>query len=199
MENLSDKLKNAIVKSGQLSAVFILSFMIIVFLIFHKKEAWQAILSVEEFAEHHLFLVLFVLTISVVYLYRKKLIDEVKSKKNRIIKHYKMRLLKEKTPSVLFKNHSDEKIYFINKEMVDVLKFPNEEVLMDDKLIIKRKYDIMYASILGNKFKHKSKIYFKDSESNKCIETTIWHADENFISLKSGKVIPVNRITKIKY
>jgi len=179
--------------------IYILSFMIVMFLFFHKKEAWEGFILIEEYMEHHIFLVFLTLSFSIIYYYRKKLLKKIEAKKAKVVNHYKLRLIKQKAPQVSFNIDSDDCFFYIQKESLVFLKFPSEEVLEDDKLIFKRKYDLLYATLLGNRFKHKAKIYFKDDSSYKCVETTIWQHDDHFISLKGGKTMPINRITKIKY
>lgn len=82
----------------------------------------------------------------------------------------------------------------IEKEKVEVLRFPNEEVLNSPELIAKRKSDLERALSLGNMDQIKFKIYFEDNESQKYIETTVWGVTDKRIILKQGMVIPINRI-----
>lgn len=183
-----------------MSVLYCLSFLIVMFIFFHKKEAWEALVSIEEFAEHHLFLCFFTTGIILLFIYRNKLKEQIEYKKERIAKQYRIKAITQKTyrqSEVL--NPDNHKYDFLEKEAVRFLKFPNEEILKDEAEILKRKCDLAYALLLGNNFKHKVKIYFKDSDSKRLIETTIWHADEKFISLKSGSILPINRIIKIEY
>ena len=87
----------------------------------------------------------------------------------------------------------------IEKEQVSGLTFPKEEVLTDAKAIKERLNTLERGMTLGNLQKQKSRIYFKDNEGEKVVETTIWAVTSNFILLKYGVSIPINRILKIKF
>ena len=87
----------------------------------------------------------------------------------------------------------------IDKEQVAGLKFPKEEVLTDQRAIKERQSTLERGMTLGNLQKQKSRIYFKDDKSEKVVETTIWAVTSNFILLKYGISIPINRILKIKF
>ena len=82
----------------------------------------------------------------------------------------------------------------IEKEFVGQLKFPRKDVLQKDEQKRERAQTIMKATRLGNGSKIKVKIVFEDSESLKFVHTTIWGATPNFIILKRGVTIPINRI-----
>ncbi|RMG83668.1 MAG: hypothetical protein D6707_00610 [Bacteroidetes bacterium] len=82
----------------------------------------------------------------------------------------------------------------IQKEFVGQLKFPREEVLKNPDLQKERTQSILNATRLGNGSKIKVKIIFEDSEGLKLVYTTIWGATPNFIILKRGVTIPINRI-----
>lgn len=90
-----------------------------------------------------------------------------------------------------------ETAVLIQKEDVIGLKFPNEEVLDNeaDKSILRKKLE--QATALGNMERSKIKIYFKDNEGLKKVETTIWATGEKNIVLKQGITIPIKRIIDI--
>ncbi len=85
----------------------------------------------------------------------------------------------------------------IEKEEIEHLKFPNEEVLTDKMQIKEREVELNRALALGNLEHTKIKIYFEDNTSKKMAETTIWGVTDQRIILKQGIVIPINRIHKI--
>jgi uncharacterized protein (UPF0248 family) len=87
----------------------------------------------------------------------------------------------------------------IDKETIAKLKFPKEEVLTGIREIKERYNTLQRAMTLGNLQKQKSRIYFKDEEGEKVVETTIWAVTSNFILLKYGITIPINRIVKIRF
>jgi hypothetical protein len=82
----------------------------------------------------------------------------------------------------------------IEKENIEGLKFPNQEVLNSDVEIQKRQSDLERALSLGNMEQIKIKIFFEDTQSQKYVETTVWGVTDKRVILKQGVVIPINRI-----
>ena len=85
----------------------------------------------------------------------------------------------------------------IEKENIEALKFPSNEVLTDEKLIEERNSELTRALSLGNLEHTKIKIYFEDDQSRKLVETTVWGVTDKRVILKQGVVIPINRVHKI--
>lgn len=85
----------------------------------------------------------------------------------------------------------------IEKEMINSLKFPQNEVLTDAAQIREREVELNRALALGNLEHTKIKIYFEDENSRKLVETTVWGVTDKRVILKQGTVIPINRILKI--
>lgn len=85
----------------------------------------------------------------------------------------------------------------IEKEKIETLKFPHDEVLSDVKLIKERETELNRALALGNLEHTKIKIYFEDDQSRKLVETTVWGVTDKRVILKQGVVIPINRVHKI--
>lgn len=85
----------------------------------------------------------------------------------------------------------------IEKELIEKLKFPKDEVLTDKAAIKEREMEMNRALALGNLEHTKMKIYFEDDTSKKMTETTVWGVTDSRIILKQGVVIPINRIHKI--
>ncbi|MBI3519121.1 MAG: hypothetical protein HY062_07160 [Bacteroidetes bacterium] len=85
----------------------------------------------------------------------------------------------------------------IEKEVIETLKFPHNEVLTDDHLIKERDTELSRALALGNLEHTKIKIYFEDDKSRKLVETTVWGVTDKRVILKQGVVIPINRVHKI--
>ena len=86
----------------------------------------------------------------------------------------------------------------IEKEKVEMLNFPEKEVLITSEEISRRKHEMERAMLLGNNHKHKVKIVFEDDDCVKEVETTIWGLIGKWILLKKGVVIPIHRIHEIK-
>jgi hypothetical protein len=85
----------------------------------------------------------------------------------------------------------------IEKEAVRKLTFPNAEVLSSREDRRRRDIELNRALVLGNMDRSKVRIIFSDDEGKKMIETTIWAVTPERIILKSGMMIPVNRIHEI--
>ncbi len=85
----------------------------------------------------------------------------------------------------------------IEKEKIEMLKFPHDEVLTDANLIKERNSELNRALSLGNLEHTKIKIYFEDDQSCKSVETTVWGVTDKRVILKQGLVIPINRVHKI--
>lgn len=85
----------------------------------------------------------------------------------------------------------------IPKELIETLKFPNHEVLVDKHLIMERDSELNRALTLGNLEHTKIKIYFEDDQSRKLVETTVWGVTDKRVILKQGVVIPIHRVHKI--
>lgn len=86
----------------------------------------------------------------------------------------------------------------VEKDMIKQLVFANNDVLKTNEEVLERRDNLQKAVMLGNAIKHKVKIFFKDQQSNKHVETTVWHVDEKHISLKSGITLPVSSIYKVE-
>lgn len=85
----------------------------------------------------------------------------------------------------------------IEKEAVENLHFPAENVLEDKDEMNQLYQDLGRALTLGNIEHEKIKIYFEDNSGKKVVNTTIWGVTDKRIILKQGVVIPINRIYKI--
>ena len=86
----------------------------------------------------------------------------------------------------------------IEKEKISGLKFPDNDVLMDNDEIKLRSQNLERALKLGNLEHNKIKIVFEDSESVKQVETTVWGVTDKRVILKQGVVIPIHRIHHVK-
>ena len=85
----------------------------------------------------------------------------------------------------------------IDKDSISNLTFPNEEVLTTKEAKKNRRSCLQRAAVLGNIYRTKMKIIFKDSVGLKKVNTTIWAQTEKYIVLKSSKLIPLNRVVDI--
>lgn len=85
----------------------------------------------------------------------------------------------------------------IEKEAIETLRFPHNEVLEDEAAINQRENELERALSLGNLEHSKIKIFFEDDLSQKVVETTVWALTDESVVLKKGVGIPINRILKI--
>jgi sensor histidine kinase regulating citrate/malate metabolism len=83
----------------------------------------------------------------------------------------------------------------IEKETIPSLKFNDKSTVEQHPDILKQ---IEKATILGNAHRTKVSIFFRDDESVKRVETTIWAAGTKFICLKGGVWIPISRLIEVK-
>lgn len=86
----------------------------------------------------------------------------------------------------------------IEKEEVESLHFPSEDVLTTENDKAQRKIAVDRAISLGNLEHYKVKIYFADAEGEKLVHTTIWAVTDEAIVLKQNVVIPFKRIIKLE-
>ena len=84
----------------------------------------------------------------------------------------------------------------IEKETIQLLSFPQSDVLDNSEEIQQRHLDLHRALALGNLEHSKIKIYFEDNQSKKVVETTVWAVTDQRVILKQGRSIPINRIYK---
>lgn len=86
----------------------------------------------------------------------------------------------------------------IEKESIENLKFPHEEVLKDKEKIKERTENLNKALTLGNLEHFKIKIYFEDDIKKRMVDTTVWALTDERVVLKQGVIIPTNRIHKLE-
>ena len=87
----------------------------------------------------------------------------------------------------------------IEKEHLANVKFVGYEVLKDLSARQERRTLIERAMIVGNNSKSKSKILFESEQGKLQVETTIWAATDDVVTLKGGLMIPVHCIEKVEF
>src|SRR5579885_2581000 len=85
---------------------------------------------------------------------------------------------------------------FIEKEHIAGLYFPKDEVLSTVEEIEERRADAERTTFLGNGYRGKVTIYFRDSKGLKQVETTVWEVTDTLVMLKDNLSIPLHRIIK---
>ncbi len=94
-------------------------------------------------------------------------------------------------------NATSNQPVLIDKDVVKDLRFPAAEVLSSPEDIARRRNELSRALVLGNVDHNKVRIIFSDTEGPKMVETTIWAVTESRVVLKSGMVLPINRILEV--
>ncbi|MCB9171019.1 MAG: hypothetical protein H6597_02070 [Flavobacteriales bacterium] len=86
----------------------------------------------------------------------------------------------------------------IAKEDIPSLRFPKAPVNLDPAHHHALLMKVQRAMRLGNGYRGKCRILFRDSEGLKVVETTIWSYDDHAILLKSGIAIPLARVLDVE-
>jgi hypothetical protein len=86
----------------------------------------------------------------------------------------------------------------IEKEDIVNLRFPKEPLqrTKDEQKILMMK--LQKAQTLGNVHHNKIKIYFQDNQGQKVVNTTVWALGTDYVVLKKGIFIPINRIVDVE-
>lgn len=158
-----------------------------------------------EFAEHHYFWFGFIsfligMTFLRVYILLYEQVSNPSSKGYIGIKS--MFENSNKTKQAFSRNEvSDSSLdyQFIEKNKINTLNFPKEDVLNSPEQIKMREFELIKSMSLGNRYKHKVKIFFRDINAKRYTETTIWYADTKYITIKGGIALPVRSIYKIEF
>ncbi|MCP4437832.1 MAG: hypothetical protein GY810_02725 [Aureispira sp.] len=80
------------------------------------------------------------------------------------------------------------------------LLFAKDEVLVDVKKVLSRKFHLKRALLLGNLYKRKVTLKFKTIEGSlRRVEATVWAVGDKFVSLKAGITIPIKSIVSVEY
>ena len=93
----------------------------------------------------------------------------------------------------------EESTVLIDKEEINLLHFPKEDVLYRTADKIKREEELKKALSLGNLNHFKVKIFFEDIEGAKSVDTTIWGLTTTSVILKKGVTIPISRVNGIEF
>jgi len=177
----------------------LLAFIIGIIALFTPTSVLNAIY---DFEQHHLILFCFISLLAFM-LFLKLHLSIVKAEGKLKIKmlHFKKLMLQKDDSTPLSEDpliyNDEKKSELINKKDVRILKFDDRDALLSNELKKIRERDLKKAMILGNSYKHKVKLFFRDCNSFKHVETTVWCVDEKYVSLKAGILIPKKSIYKI--
>ncbi|WP_281989385.1 hypothetical protein [Aquimarina aggregata] len=92
---------------------------------------------------------------------------------------------------------SHKHIQAIDKEQIQFLNFPKQEVLDNKMDMHNRCLNLKRAMSLGNLEHEKVKITFVDDNGAKKVETTVWGITEKSVILKQSTIIPLQRIISV--
>jgi hypothetical protein len=86
-------------------------------------------------------------------------------------------------------------IEIVEKEDIATLHFGHDDVLTDAEARQRRRADADRAVTLGNAYHGKLDIYFKTADgATKRMATTVWAADADHLTLKSGASLPLRAV-----
>ena len=86
-------------------------------------------------------------------------------------------------------------VEIIEKEGLPDLRFAPDDVLTDPAERQRRRADADRAVTLGNAYHGKLDIYFQTADgSAKRVATTVWAADADHLTLKSGASLPLRAV-----
>jgi hypothetical protein len=88
----------------------------------------------------------------------------------------------------------------IQKEQLGLYRFSSTEVLRGDWEKVYRLFSLRRAERLGNNYKEKVRITFRTfSNEIKAVDTTVWSATDEYVSIKGGMSIPVKAILSVEF
>lgn len=85
----------------------------------------------------------------------------------------------------------------IAKEEIPALTFDKNDLPIRPDELMEIESNLMKAMVLGNSYKQKVKVFFKDVVSLKYVETTVWFVGDKHVTLKEGILLPKNKIYKV--
>lgn len=88
-----------------------------------------------------------------------------------------------------------EKVKLIEKEQIPSLTFDETSIVVQPNNLRAKLAD---ATKLGNLFHGKVRIIFHADQGKMAVETTIWATGNQYIALKGGMWLPINRIENIE-
>ena len=88
----------------------------------------------------------------------------------------------------------------IEKESIPQLQFGTEDVFQDKDSKVRRQVDLERASRLGNGYQGKVELTFQIASGEILrVQTTIWQADKDYTTIKSGVTMPTRSILGVEF
>ena len=93
-----------------------------------------------------------------------------------------------------------QSVITVPKETIGTVAFATQDVLTDPAAIAERQRNLQRALSLGNLYRHKVAITYQlyDQVSQR-VETTVWAVTEHYVTLKSGRTIPIRAIESVDW
>jgi hypothetical protein len=157
--------------------------------------------DIYEFEQHHFFLFCFI-SLSIFFFFLRLYISlsQKDGKLNRELTKMKKTFQEKQFKHLENKIDLHTLVYQsedIDKKDIAKLEFESNDVLQSNDDVLIRERDLNKAMVLGNSYKHKVKIFFRDLKSFKKVETTVWFVDDKHVALKEGVILPKKAIYKI--
>ena len=91
--------------------------------------------------------------------------------------------------------HTSSTVEIVEKEDIATMHFAPDDVLTDVVARQRRRADADRAVTLGNAYHGKLDIYFQTADGMaKRVATTVWAADSDHLTLKSGASLPLRAV-----
>ena len=88
----------------------------------------------------------------------------------------------------------------VEKEVLPDLHYPAADVLNTPVTRQQRHHDAERAATLGNAYHGKVDIYFQTADgATKRVYTTVWAADQEHLTLKSGGSLPLRAVLRFEF
>ncbi|MBD2767806.1 hypothetical protein IC235_07860 [Hymenobacter sp. BT664] len=95
----------------------------------------------------------------------------------------------------MYFSHPTTTVEIIEKEELASMHFAAGDVLTDQAARQRRRVDADRATTLGNAYHGKLEIYFQTADgAAKRVATTVWAADGDHLTLKSGLALPLRAV-----
>ena len=95
----------------------------------------------------------------------------------------------------MFAPTTDHPVETVEKETLPTLTFAPDDVLADQAARERRRADAERAARLGNTYQGKLDIFFQTADGqNKRVQTTVWAAHHEYLSLKAGITLPLRAV-----
>ena len=199
-------------KIGQINAknriiLFFSAIALLVFscsIIFHITPL-KVLFNVVDFAVHHYFLsgcfaiLLFSICMKLYFFNESvisKLLYEKNASRNIKLQNRRSRILKFRN-NIAFKIKS-LKNTVSSKNNLSINKYDKNDVLLSNEQIEIRNQDLKCAMKLGNNFRQNVKLYYRESNLHKCIETAILFVNNEHVTIRGGIVLPIRSIYKVE-